>query len=610
MDSVMGRLANVDLSTGRTVVESLSDATFERFLGGNGLAIKILSEKMSARQDAFSQDNILFLGTGPLTGTIIPGSDRMTLAAKSPQTRLFFDSSMGGRIASSLKQTGYDALTIAGKAQEPCYVLVKRGAVEIHDGAHLVGKSPEEVRRILSRTLNDFDMCSIGVAGENLVKYAAVIHPRPSGRPGIAGRGGIGAVMGSKNLKAIVIERVKGSKAKVHSPKLLEGMKATILGQLKAKTAHFSLLGTAAGLKMINTFGALSTRNLQEEIFESADEICGEKLREVYYRKDIACNNCPVACGKLCEFDEKLVKGPEYETLYAFGTMLGIGDLRTILEANRLCDEYGLDTISMGVTIGFAIECFERGVITPRQTEDRQLRFGDGPLVLGLIRDTASKRGIGNLLAEGTRGMSEFLGHDSWKFAHQVKGLELAGHSARVLKGLSIGYATNTRGGSHQDARARYGPGMEDYDGKVEQAVNTQHLTAVGDSLVQCRFVMEAGLGPVINDEYGALLGAATGWGPSTEELCTIGERIVNLERVFNVREGVSRKDDTLPYRVIHDEIPEGPHKGHRIPNEKVETLLDSYYLLRGWDVNGIPSKEKLRQLGLEEYDPGTGSRA
>jgi aldehyde:ferredoxin oxidoreductase len=258
----------------------------------------------------------------------------------------------------------------------------------------------------------------------------------------------------------------------------------------------------------------------------------------------------------------------------------------------------------MGVTIAFAIECFERGLLTARQADNRPLRFGDGPLALALIGDTAFRRGVGNLLAEGTRGMSEMLGGDSWKYAYQVKGLELAGHSPRVLKGLSIGYATNTRGGSHQDARSRYGPGMDDYDGKVEMAIATQHLTAVGDSLVQCRFAMEAGLGLAINDEYGELLGAVTGWRPTTAELTAVGERIINLERIFNVREGISRKDDTLPYKVISEGIPQGPHKGHRIPPAKVDELLDSYYQSRGWDENGIPGMERLKRLGLEDYFP------
>jgi aldehyde:ferredoxin oxidoreductase len=605
MNGLVGCLASIDLSTNKTSLEMISDNDSRKFLGGNGFAIKIFVDKIKPGIEAFSSENILFFGTGPLTGTDIPATDRMTLATKSPQTSLFFDSSMGGRIATSLKRTGYDALTVVGKAQAPCYILVKRGGVEIHDARDLVGKSPEEVRNTLSKMFKDFDVCAIGVAGENLVKYAGIIHPRTIGRPGVAGRGGLGAVMGSKNLKAVVIERAKGSKVKVHSPALVRDIKDRIQANLKQNTRHLGLLGTAFGVSVINSIGGLPTRNLADEVFELSDGISGDRLKEEYYRKNVACNNCSIACGKLCVLDGKLVKGPEYETLYAFGSMVGIGDLETIVRANSLCDEYGLDTISMGVTIAFAIECFEKGLLSANQAGNRSLRFGDSAVVLELIRDTAYRRGIGDLLAEGTKRMSEILGGDSWKYAYQVKGLELAGHSPRVLKGLSIGYATNTRGGSHQDARTRYVPGMDEYDGKVELAIATQHLSAVGDSMIQCRFVTEAGLGPVINDQYSQLLGAVTGWEPGTSELTMIGERIINLERIFNVREGIRRKDDTLPYKVMWEEIPRGPRKGQRTSPEKVEELLDSYYRLRGWDQNGIPCRERLELLGLGEYFTG-----
>ena len=598
----MGFLANVDLNHMKTVTETIPDGYLRNFLGGNGLAIKIFLDQLAPGLDPLSPDNILFLGTGPLTGTGFPGTDRMTLAAKSPLTGLFFDSSMGGRIASSLRQTGIDALTITGKAQSPCYLLVREETVEVRDANHLTGKSPGQVRNILSETFQDFDMCGIGVAGENLVKYAAIIHPRVTGRSGVAGRGGLGAVMGSKNLKAIVIERQREKKIKVHSPDLLKGLSQKIQINLKNKTAHFSTFGTAAGVSMINSLGGLATRNLREEVFELAADISGEKLKEVYYQKNVTCNSCPVACGKLCALDDELLKGPEYETLYALGSMVGIGDLRTIIEANRLCDEYGLDTISMGVSIAFAVDCFEKELLPGQRAFGRSLRFGDGALVLELIRETAFQRGIGELLAQGTRRMSEILGGDSWQYAYQVKGLELAGHSPRVLKTMSIGYATNTRGGTHQDARPRYLPGADSFDGKVEMAIATQHLSAVGDSLIQCRFVMEAGLGQVISDEYGEVLGAVTGWQPSGEELDEIGERIFNMERIFNVREGIRRKDDTLPHKVTSEQIPQGPHQGHRVAPEKLIDLIDTYYQARGWNANGIPRKEKLDRLGLVEY--------
>ena len=274
----------------------------------------------------------------------------------------------------------------------------------------------------------------------------------------------------------------------------------------------------------------------------------------------------------------------------------------SIVKANNLCNDYGMDTITMGVTIAFAIECFERDIISKDGAGGCDLRFGDGDLILSLIEDTARRQGIGNLLAEGTKRMSQVLGGDAWKYAYQVKGLEVAGHSPRALKVMSIGYATGTRGGSHHDTRPRYGPSFSDYEGKVEQAIASQNVSAVGDSLTQCRFIMEAGCGIVFNHMYINLLEAVTGWSPSVTELNEIGERICNMERIFNVREGICRKDDTLPYRVIWEEIPQGPLKGQRTTPEKLEELLDSYYQLRGWDNNGIPSSKTLERLGLKGY--------
>lgn len=602
MDAVIGRLLRINLSTGKIRIEKIPDDTFRKFLGGNGLAIKMFLEEVSPGIDAFSPDNILFLGTGPINGTGVQGSDRAYLAAKSPLTGLYFDSCMGGRFASSLKQAGFDAVAITGKAGRPSYVLIGPEDVEVCDASELNGKSPAEVKNILAKRLDNFEVCVIGIAGENLVRYASIIHPRHNARSGIAGRGGLGAVMGSKNLKAIALLRDKEVKVRINSAIGLKNIKSKIQTNLESKTGHLLSLGTAFGINAINTLGGLGTRNLNDEVFESASEVSGEQLRDVYYRKNISCHSCPVACGKLCELDGKLVKNPEYESIYALGCMMGIGDLAAIIRANILCDEYGLDTISMGITAAFAVECFEKGILSAEQTGNRTFRFGDANLLTSLIKETAYRNDIGQLLAEGTKHMSEIIGGDSWKYAYQVKGLELAGHSPRVIKTMAIGYATNTRGGSHQDARVRYGLDLDTYEGKVDMAIANQNLTAVGDSLVQCRFIMEAALGIDIGDEYSSLLEALTGWRPNTTELNEIGERIVNMERLFNVKEGIRRKDDTLPYRVMWEEIPRGAHKGERIPPEKLEDLLDNYYQLRGWDENGVPRRQTLERLGLEDY--------
>lgn len=604
MDGVMERVAHVNLSTQRIDIEKISDETFRKLLGGNGLAAKIMLERASSGIDALSPENILIFATGLLTGTGIQGSDRVCIAAKSPLTGLFFYSTMGGRFASALKQSGYDAVVVTGKADKPKYVFLDKGNVEIRDAEELKGRSPKEVLTSISSKIRDFEVCTTGIAGENLVKYAAIVHPRINGRDGVAGRGGLGTVMGSKNLKAIVVKRSEKEKLKIHSETLLKDVMVTIQANLNSnlKIKHLTLLGTSSGILKMNTLGTLGTRNLTDETFEYAESISGERLRDHYYRKNISCHSCPVACGKLCELGGKFLKNPEYETLYALGSMVGVNNLDTIIAANKLCDEYGLDTITMGVSIAFAIECFERGILSKREAGGHELRFGDGDLILTLVEETARRQGIGNLLAEGTKRMSQILGGESWKYAYQVKGLEIPGHSARALKVMSIGYATGPRGGSHQDTRRQYEPSMIDYDGKVEQAIPSQNMCAVGDSLIQCRFVMETGCGKNFNDVYSNLLEAVTGWRPDTAELNEIGERIFNMGRIFNVREGISGKDDILPYRVMEEGIPRGPLAGQRTPPEKLAELLDKYYQLRGWDENGIPQVQTLERLGLKEY--------
>jgi aldehyde:ferredoxin oxidoreductase len=455
------------------------------------------------------------------------------------------------------------------------------------------------LRSILIEKHEDSEICAIGIAGENLVRYASIIHPRLNGRSGVSGRGGIGAVMGSKNLKAIVVQRSSRHKEDIYSPEQLKEIMTRIQERLSEKLGHFTTIGTASGVKDFNTLGGFGTRNLREEVFEFATNINGDTLRDKYYRKNVACFSCPVACGKLCEVDGKLMKNPEYESIYSLGSMVGVSDPEAIIRANNICDEYGLDTMSMGVTIAFAMECWDKGYLNLLKTDGRMPNFGDSDMVMDLIRVTAYRKGFGDMLAEGSRRMAELLGGNAWHYAHQVKGLELAGHSARMVKTLAIGYATNTRGGSHQDARARYGPGMDTYEGKVELAIQTQNLSSVGDSLVMCRFLMETGLGRELNDEYSILINAVTGWKPDAKELSDIGERIFNLERMFNNREGITSKDDILPFKVMHEEIPEGPHKGFRVPPEKLQAMLQNYYILRGWEENGTPKIDTLKRLGL-----------
>jgi aldehyde:ferredoxin oxidoreductase len=374
-------------------------------------------------------------------------------------------------------------------------------------------------------------------------------------------------------------------------------------------TAGLKNLGTPVLVNMINTVGGLGVRNLQEEHSPRAPEIGGERLKELFFERNDTCFGCPIACGKTFRLpvsQEGLRwKMPEYETLFSLGSMLDNWDPASLLKLNALCDQWGLDTISMGVTLSFAIECFEKGFLTPQDTGGRTLRFGDAEMILELVEETGKRQGFGDALAEGSFRLAQRIGKGAADLLYCFKKVEAAGHSARALKGMAIGYSTATRGGSHHDARPTllY---MGEFDRKQAQiapsfALRTQNFTALDDSLTQCRFASERGYGGLINENYLKMINGVTGWSLNLAEVESIGERIYNLERAFNCREGVSRKDDNLPRRVANEPIPSGASQGMYCSPQEFNGMLDEYYRLRGWDANGIPSAEKLKDLGLDE---------
>src|ERR671931_526497 len=376
-----------------------------------------------------------------------------------------------------------------------------------------------------------------------------------------------------------------------------------------------STLGTAVLVNPINIMGALGTRNVAREVFDEAEAISGERFKDQYWERDTTCLKCPVACGKDFKVEDGEFAGthwkmPEYESIFALGSMLENANAPSLIKANELCDQLGMDTISMGVTIAFAMECAERGLLSPQDVE-RQLRWGDYHAMLHLIEDTAYRRGFGEALADGSWRMADRLGGEARRYLYAVKGLELPAHSARALKGMSIGYATATRGGSHHDTRPtmQYAPTFDRRStaDKPAFAVRSQHFTAVGDSLVMCRFTAERGFGLFLDEPYARIVGAVTGWDTTVEELERVGERIVNLERLFNVREGVRRRDDVLPWKVMHEPIPEGPSAGLYCPPDELGAMLDAYYALRGWDRDGVPTPSRLAALELGSAGPDFG---
>src|SRR6266571_6127856 len=600
-----GRMLLVDLTRGTSRVLPLGEETARAFLGGNGLAAQLLWEYVPAGIDAFDPANAIVFSVGPITDTTVPGNSRACVAAKSPLTSLFFDSTFGGRFPATLKRTGFDAVLITGRAAAPGYLVVTESGAELKAADDLQGLTTRDtVQKLVAAEGADADAIAIGPAGERRVRFAAMAHYWKN-REGVSGRGGLGAVLGAKNVKAVVVKGAR--KTEVADAPALKALLERTREPLKTGTKALSTFGTPFLVGPINALGGLGAYNLREETFAGARVIGGEDMKAHYHERDTTCLKCPVACGKQYaigagEFAGRRAKMPEYETIFALGPMLGIDNPEALILANDLCDLLGMDTISMGVTLAFLCEALERGWLTPAEV-GVPFGWGDWRGMLRLVEMTAAREGFGDRLAEGSWRLAESIHPEATKAVYAVKRLELPAHSARALKGMSIGYATATRGGSHHDTRPtpQYAQGFDrrGTGGKPEFAVRSQHFTAVDDSLVLCRFTSERGFGLFVDEPYARMVRAVTGWDMTVEELERVGERIINLERLFNVRENVRRKDDALPWRVMHEPIPEGPSAGAYCPPEELGLMLDRYYALRGWDGDGVPTPARLGALGL-----------
>jgi len=600
-----GRILFVDCTSGASRIEPLAESTARALLGGNGLAARILYDLVPAGVDAFDPANAVVFAVGPVTDTTVPGNSRACAAAKSPLTGLFFDSTFGGRFPATLKRTGFDAVVLTGQAPAPCYVVVDEQGATLKPAAAVWGRSTRDaVTALVGIEGADADAIAIGQAGERRVRFAAMAHYWKN-REGVSGRGGLGAVLGSKHVKAVVVRGAR--KSSVADAAALKALLEETREPLKKGTQALTTFGTPFLVGPINALGALGSYNLKSEVFADARVIGGESMKEHYHDRDTTCLKCPVACGKQYairegEFAGTRAKMPEYESIFALGPMLGIAEPEALILANDLCDLHGLDTISMGVTLALVCETLERGWLSPAEV-GVPFGWGDWRGMLRLVEMTARREGFGDRLADGAWRLAESIHPEATRLVYAVKRLELPAHSARALKGLSIGYATATRGGSHHDTRPtpQYAPTFDrrSTGDKPAFAARSQHFTAVGDSLVLCRFTSERGFGLFVGEPYARMVRAVTGWDVSVEELERIGERIVNLERLFNVREGVRRGQDVLPWKVMHEPIPEGPSAGMYCPPAELDAMLDAYYALRGWDADGVPSRSRLSSLGL-----------
>ncbi len=611
MHGYHGKILHIDLTGRSSRVEEFDEAFARKYLGGNGFAARLLWDHAKPGVDPLSPENSICFAVGPYTDTAVPSASRACIGSKSPLTDLFFDSTFGGSWPTTFKRTGHDAIVLHGRADAPVYLFLDEEGLHFRDAGDLWGRWIRESCDTISEREGKADVIAIGPAGENGVRFAALAHTWRKSRDGISGRGGMAAVLGSKNVKAIAV-RGK-AKFSLADPKALREYVNNTTADVREGTAALHKYGTPILVNMINKMGALGTMNLQKEIFENCDPISGETMLENFLDKDTTCLKCPVACGKDYlmkggKFDGVRWKMPEYETIFSLGTMLNIGDPGALLRANQLCDELGLDTISAGVTMALAYECFDRGLLTKNDV-GHELPWGDADTMLRLLEDTAHRRGFGAQIAEGGARLADAIGGEAPEMLYAARGLELPAHSARALKGMSIGYATGTRGGSHHDTRPtlQYASDHDNTstEGKPGFAIRTQNYTAVGDSITMCRFTSERGYGAMVNEKFARILNWITGWDTTAEELEELGERICNLERLFLAREGVDRKRDMLPHRVMHNPIPEGPHKGMHCPPEELERMKGEYYALRGWDEEGFPSSDTLQRLELVEFAAG-----
>ena len=594
------KLLRINLNNGSVKEEPIPDDYIEKYIGGRGLATKYLFDEINPEIDALSPENKLIFVTGPLTGTTAPTGGRYMVVTKGPLTGTVACSNSGGFWGPELKKAGYDMLIIEGKADKPVYISIIDGNTKIEDASDLWGLDTHTTTdRLIEKTgYKDAKVACIGPAGENKVLFACIVNDKHRA----AGRTGVGAVMGSKNLKAIIVRgtgKIKPENEENFKNILKEKLKIVkkndITGQALPK------LGTKVLDSVINENGLYPTRNFQTGVFEGTSEVNGEALVEKgYLVKNKGCFACPIACGRVVKLPNgREGEGPEYETGWAYGACCGVDDLIAITEANFLCNELGMDTISAGVTIACAMELYEKGFIPKEDLKNGpELKFGNSEAIVYYTRAIGLREGIGDKLAEGAYRLSLMYKHP--ECAMTVKKQELPAYDPRGAQGHGLQYATSNRGGCHVrgyliapeilGVPEKLDP--QSLEGKAQWVKIFQDLTAVIDSSGLCLFTSFA-FGA---DDYRDLINGATGFNLSTEEMLKIGERIYNLERAFNLKAGISPDEDTLPDRFIEEEMPEGPNKGAVVQLDK---LLPEYYKIRGWTEEGLIPEEKLRELEI-----------
>ena len=594
------KIARINLTTGDISVEPLDMELAHKFIGGRGLGTKMLYDAGVATVDPLSPENQLIYITGPMTGAAAPSTGRYMVVTKSPLTGMIACSNSGGIWGAKLKYAGWDAIIVEGEAPEWAYIVIDDDKIEIRDASDLVGMKSELIDDTLKeRHGQDFSVLNIGPAGEKKVLLAAIMNDKDRA----AGRSGVGAVMGSKKLKAIVVRATRKNLdniADIDALKEATKRAMEVIRENPVTGSGLRQLGTAVLVNIVNNIGAFPTNNWQGSYAEYGDDISGETLADTYLVKAGACYRCPIACARVIKVGNKVVGGPEYEPLWAYGGNCGNNDLNTIDICNMLCNEYGLDAISTPCTIAAAMELYQRGYITEEECDGYPLEWGNTESLIEWTKRMGDPESeLAWLMSSGSARLCEHYGHP--EISMSVKKQEMPAYDARAIQGIGITYATSNRGGCHVRGYM-ISPEVLGLPEQLDRTVTTdkaawaktfQDLTAVIDSMGHCLFTSFAMGAP----EYTDLLNAATGTTWTVEEVLNIGDRIYNIERRFNKAAGMKPEDDRLPKRLLEEPVSDGPSEGMV---SQLPLTLPQYYEARGW-VNAFPTDETLKKLGLDE---------
>jgi aldehyde:ferredoxin oxidoreductase len=617
-----GKILHVDLAVGELKVEEPRDSFYRKYLGGSAMGLYYILKKMPAGADPLGPDNVFTVFAGPTTGAAISGQSRASANARSPLSGAIGDSQAGGFWPAELKFAGFDGIVVTGQASEPVYLWLHDGVAELRPADHLWGKETGEVEQTIRTELGDkrIQVLQAGPAGERGVRFAALINNANRAH----GRSGMGAVMASKGLKAIAVRGHK--RPELADPEAVKNLARWGRDNFPdSDIAGMGKYGTAEVLAYQHESGGLPTRNWQSGSFDGFEGITGETMYDTILKERDTCYACVVRCKRVVEIKEgpftvdPYYGGPEYETCSTFGSYCGIDDIKVVAKANELCNRYGMDTISCGATIAFAMDCFERGLLTPEHTGGLELRFGNAAAMVAMVEKIAHRQGLGDLLAEGSARAAQKIGHGAEALAVTVKKHELPAHMPQVKRSLALIYAANPFGADHQSSE--HDPAYEDdysyyaerlsaldlLDPQPERsltaekarfALYTQYLYSLLDSVSVCQFVWGPSWHLFGPEQLVQLVRGVTGWNATLWDLLKAGQRRLNMMRVFNAREGFGRQDDRLPPRLF-EPLQGGSTDGVSVGREELETALDLYYEMAGWDQDGWPTRAKLAELGL-----------